>query len=94
MGSRRNGEIGTTGTERRERLSDLSNPRRCAWVSGRSGEVVGVSGEVAGVSSLIRPKPGLGRFGLDRSTADGLVIGVGFGDCYGLELIVFFVLIV
>jgi hypothetical protein len=52
------------------------------------------SGKVAGVSSRIWPKPALGRFGLDRSAADGLVIGVGFGDCYGLELTGFFVLII
>jgi hypothetical protein len=34
-------------TERRigmTRVSDLSNPHRCAWVSGGSGEVIGVSG--------------------------------------------------
>lgn len=52
------------------------------------------SGEVAGVSSRIQPKPAMGCFGLDRSTADRLVIGVGFDDCYGLELTGFFVLIV
>jgi len=57
----------------------------------RSLGVPAGSGEVAGVSSRIQPKPGPG---LDRSAADGLVIGVGFSDCYGLELTGFFVLIV
>jgi len=57
-GSGLNGGIGMTGTEWRERVSDLSNPCRCAWVSDGSGDVVEVSG-------LIRPKPALGRCGLE-----------------------------
>jgi hypothetical protein len=67
--------------------------RICQTHAGVRGFPAG-SGEVAGFSSRIRPKPGLGRFGLDRTVADGLVIGVGFNDCYGLELTGFFVLIV
>jgi hypothetical protein len=85
------------GTERQERVPDLSNhtgvrgfPADLARSLGFPAE----SDEVIGVSSRIRPKPALGRFGLDRSAADGLVIGVGFDDCYGLELTGFFVLIV
>jgi hypothetical protein len=89
---------GTARSGRRER----NGGRKC-WICQSHAGVRGFpadlprllgfpvgSGEVAGVSSRIRPKSGLDRFGLDRSTADGLVIGVGFGGCYGLELTGFF----